>query len=339
MSEVTAYIGIDVSKATLDVAVIESKTPERIKKKRFSNSASGHSDLIRWLSERGVTAADAHICLEATGPYSEVVAQTLVDAGLAVSVVNPARIKGFAQSQLSRNKTDQADAGLLARFCLAMKPSLWSPPPPEYRQLRAWVERLQALKDMRQQEINRIEAHQAAQQLLLVGGVQQHIEWLDEQIAKIEQQINDHIDQHPTLRNDAELIKTIPGIGNTTVAKVLAYGGDLRRFASAKALAAFIGVTPRQRQSGSSVKGRTIISRTGHTQFRKALYMPGMVALRHNPVVASMGQRLKTTGLAPKAIVGAAMRKLAHLIYGVVTSGRPFDINIAMPKLDLQDGI
>lgn len=339
MNEVTVAIGIDVSKAKLDVALLKVDTMERPKSKVFANSVGGHKDLMRWLIERDVSPPQAHVCLEATGPYSETVAQSLVDAGWTVSVVNPSRIKGFAQGELARNKTDSADAALLARFCLAMRPEPWAPPPLEYRQLRAWVDRLQVLKDMRQQEANRVEAHHAASQDVLVASVNIHIEWLDKQIADIEQQIDDHIDRHPTLKNDAVLIKTIPGIGNTTVAKILAYGGDLRRFANAKALAAFIGVSPRQRLSGTSIKGRTMISRAGHKDLRKALYMPGMVALRYNPAIASLGQRLRVTGLAPKAIVGAAMRKLVHLIYGVIHSGRPFDITIAMPRLAIQDGI
>ncbi len=101
----------------------------------------------------------------------------------------------------------------------------------------------------------------------------------------------------------------------------------------------FIGVTPRQRMSGSSVKGRTMMSRSGHAQLRRALYMPGLVARRYNPVLKAFGDRLSAAGLAPKAVVGAAMRKLAHLIYGVINSGKPFDLKIAAPRLDFQDGI
>ena len=277
-NERDGVVGIDVSKRKLDVALM---LQGKIKSKVFANTPAGHAELGAWLIERGADRDGTHLCLEATGPYSEAVALALVESGWPVSVVNPARIKGFAQGELARNKTDRADAALLARFCTAMRPSLWTPPPAAYRELRAWVDRLQALKDMRQQEANRLEAHQASGQTQLTRAVKNHIDWLDRQIAKLERDIDDHIDRHPELKGDAQLIASIPGIGPATVAKVLAYVGDVRHFAGAKALAAFIGVTPRQRQSGSSVKGRTMLSRTGHAALRKALYMPGLVALRH----------------------------------------------------------
>lgn len=119
----------------------------------------------------------------------------------------------------------------------------------------------------------------------------------------------------------------------------MAYIGDVRRFKIAKALAAFVGVTPKQKQSGTSINGRTTISRAGHTAARKSLYMPGMVAKRHNPVIIAMAKRLEQRGLAPKAIVGASMRKLVHLIYGVIKSGQPFRAEIPMAGLEIQEGI
>jgi transposase len=331
-----AVVGIDVAKKKVDLFVVCNA---KGKSKVFDNTPAGHREIQRWLSERGFVPATTHVCLEATGPYSEVLATTLVAGGWKVSVVNPARIKGFAQGEIARNKTDRADAALLARFCAAMRPALWEPPSAAFRQLRAWVDRLQALKDMRQQEMNRIEALEASEQNDVLAHVKSHVTWLDREIGKLERDIDDHIDRHPELKADAELIASIPGIGRTTVAKVLAYAGDVRRFDSAKAFAAFIGICPRQRQSGSSVKGRTMISRAGHAALRKALYMPGLVALRHNPILQAFGVRMKANGLAPKAVVGAAMRKLAHLIYGVVKSGKPFDANFVMNGLAIQDGI
>lgn len=336
MNEAGCSVGIDVSKRKLDVALLmNGKTKSRV----FDNTPAGHASLTHWLIERGAAQETTHICMEATGPYSEIVAIALVEAGWRVSVVNPARIKGFAQGELTRNKTDRADASLLARFCAAMRPGLWTPPPVAWRELRGWVDRLQALKDMHQQESNRLEAYQASGQSQMVAAVQTHLDWLNTQIAELERYINDHIDRHPDLKRDAELLHSIPGIGKTTVAKVLAYAGDVRRFTNAKALAAFIGVTPRQRVSGSSVKGRTMMSRTGHADLRRALYMPGLVARRHNPVLKVFGDRLHAAGLAPKAVVGAVMRKLAHLIYGVIKSGHPFDVNLSNMRLDFQDGI
>jgi len=336
MNEATWFLGIDVAKRKLDIALLVT---DKIKSKVFDNNTSGHAALTRWLIERGAIQSHTHICLEATGPYSEALAIALVDAGWHLSVVNPARIKGFAQGELARNKTDRADASMLARFCAAMRPGFWTPPSSEWRELRGWVDRLQALKDMHQQESNRLEAHLASGQAALVEAVQTHLDWLTKHIAQLERDIDDHIDRHPELKRDAELLHSIPGIGNTTIAKVLAYAGDVRRFASAKALAAFVGVTPRQRLSGTSVKGRSMMSRTGHADLRRALYMPGLVARWHNPLLKVFGDRLSAAGLAPKAVVGTVMRKLAHLIYGVIKSGQPFDPKFSTARLDFQDGI
>lgn len=336
MSEAAYFVGIDVAKRKLDIALLYKG---KVKSKVVENSPAGYALLLQWLAQQGAKTDVSHVCMEATGPYSEAVALALSDAGWTISVVNPARIKGFAQGELARNKTDRADAALLARFCLAMRPSVWIPPSQEWRQLRAWVDRLQALKDMRQQEVNRIEANQAANQPEVVKAIQMHVDWLDAQIKQLESDIDDHINRHPQLKQDAQLLLSIPGIGATTVAKLLAYAGDIKRFTNAKALAAFIGVMPRHKLSGSSVKGRTMMSRTGHADLRKVLYMPGMVGLRHNLVIREFGQRLRAKGMAPKAVVGAAMRKLAHLIYGVISSGMPFDAKLAGMTVDFQDGI
>jgi transposase len=172
-----------------------------------------------------------------------------------------------------------------------------------------------------------------------VNSIHSHLAWLRQCIKELEGQIDDHIDGHPQLKQDADLIKSIPGLGETTAAKVLAFVGDVRRFSTAKALAAYVGVTPRLRQSGSALRGHTIISRSGHTAMRAALYMPAMVALKHNQVIKAFGQRLATKGLTPKAVIAASMHKLVHIIYGVVRSGLPFNPLIAMPPLDFQDGI
>lgn len=328
-------VGIDVSKSKLDVCVLKG---EKVKTKVFRNTRSGHAELSEWLRQRELLAATP-VVLEATGPYSEAVAIALCDAGWAVSVVNPARVVGFAKSELTRNKTDKADARLIAKFGQRADLDIWVAPTPATRQLRALIDRLQALIDMRQQERNRLEALDHGTPTIFKSMVDEHIEWLNAQIKKVQSEIDDHIDDNPDLKLDAELIQSIPGLGRRAAAQFLAYIGDVRRFHSAKALAAFIGVTPRQKQSGSSINGRSRLSKAGHAAARKSLFMPGMVAKRYNPVVATMAVRLEARGLAAKAIVGASMRKLVHLIYGVLKSGRPFDAKIALARLEIQEGI
>jgi transposase len=329
-------VGIDVSKKKIDVEVLLNG---KAKSKVLGNSPGAHQQLIDWLSKFKAPLAEMHVCMEATGVYYEQLAFALHAAGLKVSVVNPACIKGFAQTENLRNKTDAVDAGLIARYCARMTPGLWVPPPLEQRQLRAWSVRLQAMKDMRQQEENRVEAHTISGMDQVAAHVNEHIVWLDTEIAKLEKDIDDHIDRHPGLKKDADLLKSIPGIGTTTVAKVLGQVGNVRRFANAKAFAAYLGVTPRQRNSGSSVRGRTMISRIGHSSMRSALYMPALVAKRYNPVLRGFADRLLATGMAKKAVVGAVMHKLAHLIYGVLTNGKPFDPQYLNKGLAIQDSI
>jgi transposase len=336
MDAAHAVVGIDVSKKKVDIALLVNG---KVKSKVLDNSAEGHKELLVWLIKSKAPMAELAVCMEATGVYYEAVALALHEAGLKVSVVNPGCIKGFGHSENIRNKNDAIDAGLIARYCLAMKPAPWTPPPLEQRQLRAWSLRVEALKDIRQQEENRLEAHTITGMEDVAKHVKEHITWLDEEIKKLESEIGDHIDRHPGLKHDAELIASIPGVGPTTVARILGHLGDIRRFESAKALAAFLGVTPKQRSSGTSLKGRTMISRTGNSAMRAALYMPSVVARRHNPILNQFAERLLATGMAKKAVICAVMHKLTHLIYGVIRTGKPFDPNYLSKGLAIQDGI
>lgn len=336
MDAVRPVVGIDVSKLKLDIALLING---KVKSKVIENTPEGHKFLLEWLGKSKASVEALHVCMEATGVYYEALALALHEAGLKVSVVNPSCIKGFGQSENIRNKNDPIDAALIARYCLSMNPAVWTPPPLEQRQLRAWSLRVQALKDIRQQEENRLEAHTVAGLEEVAAHVNVHVRWLDTEIKKLEKEIDDHIDRHPGLKHDAALIASIPGLGATTVARILGHLGDIRRFKSAKALAAFLGVTPKQRSSGSSLKGRTVISRTGSTSLRAALFMPSLVARRHNPLLNQFAERLLATGMAKKAVICAVMHKLTHLIYGVIRTGKPFDANYLSNGLALQDGI
>ena len=222
MEAAHSFVGIDVSKLKLDVALLSNG---KVKSKVLDNSPAGYVSLLEWIAESKVDMESMYFCMEATGVYYEASALALHEASLKVSVVNPSCIKGFGGSENIRNKNDATDAGLIARYCAAMKPALWEPLPLEQRQLRAWSMRVQSLKDIRQQEENRREAHVVSGMLDVAAHVAEHVQWIDAQIAKLEKDIEDHIDRHPSLKYDADLIKSIPGIGATTVACIRGHLG------------------------------------------------------------------------------------------------------------------
>jgi transposase len=245
----------------------------------------------------------------------------MYDAGHTVSIVNPARI--FAQSQLIRTKNDKVDAGLIARFCLAMHPEPWTPAPPEMRQLQALVRRVDALINMRTQELHRLgTAHTTIE-----GSIQEHIAYLDRQIDILKQQIADRIKNDPDLKAKRDLLQSIPGIGETTIAAILAELHVFERCDHVQKVVAFIGLAPRQFISGSSIKGKPRLSKVGHARLRKALYMPALVSIQCNPIIQILYHRLKENGKNSKVVVCAIMRKLVHLIFGILKSGKPFDEN------------
>lgn len=315
-----ACVGIDVAKASLRIALVGPRTPRCI---TITNTPAGHLELVNWLNKQHLTIV--RVCLEATGSYGDDVAQTLHDASFCVCVVNPARIAAYAKSRLSRNKTDAADAVVIAQFAQSEQPAAWIPLAPAERALRALVRYLDVLHSQRQAEVNRMEL--AGQPSVIVDALQTHITFLDEQIAALQAQIRDHIDQHPKLKEEHELLDSIVGIGTQTATYLLAEAGSLRRYQSGNALAAYAGLTPYQYTSGTSVHRRSRLSKLGNAALRKALYMPALVARKHNPVLKVFADRLQQRGLAPKAVIGAVMRKLLVLAYGVVKSGKAFDPN------------
>jgi transposase len=314
----TSPLGVDISKLKFDACLI--RDAGKLRHKVFPNTSAGFSQLSAWLSKHHVERA--HACLEATGAYSEALATYLHEAGHVVSVVNPAVIKAYAQSHLSRAKTDKADAALIAQFCAERRPPEWRPLPHEVRELQALARRLDSLLEMRQMEANRLEVAATAAVTESIAG---HLAYLDEEIASTGKMIRSHIDNHPGLRDQRDLLLSIPGIGEATAAKLLAEIMDVKLYESARQLAAFAGLAPRLHESGSSVRHKARLSKTGAPRLRKALYFTALVAMRHNPHVRAMGERLKERGKCPMQVIGAAMRKLVHIAYGVLKSGRPFD--------------
>ncbi len=311
-------LGVDIAKKKFDVALLIN---EKLKHKVFMNNQDGFELLVAWLHTQNVHRA--HVCLEASSTYGDALALYMHDTGHTVSIVNPARIKGFAQSELVRTKNDKIDAGVIARFCRAMDPEPWTPAPPEMRQLQVLVRRVDALITMRTQEIHRLgTAHTTIE-----DSIREHIAYLDRHINTLKQQIADRIKNDPDLKVKRDLLKSIPGIGEATIAAILAELHMFERCDCVQKVVAFVGLAPRQFLSGSSLKGKPRLSKVGNARLRKALYMPALVSIQYNPIIQTLYRRLKEKEKNGKLIVCAIMRKLVHLVFGILKSGRPFDPN------------
>lgn len=310
-------LGLYVAKAKLDCAL---RFPDgKYKSKVVENNSNGFKALIEWLAKHD--AATAHVCMEATGVYWEAVAEYLAGKGMVVSVVNPAQIKAFGQSKMVRTKTDQVDARLIASFCAERNPAPWQAPSANEQALRAMVLRLESLQVMRTQESNRIEVARDVVKPSIVA----HVEWLDVQIKALAKEIREHMDGDAGLKNKHALLNSIPGLGERTIAILLAYYANLERFGNARQAAAFAGVDPRQYESGTSVKVKPRMSKIGHAFLRKSLYMPALVALYKTAWGRRFRERLAAVGKPPKLIIGAMMRKLIHVAFGVLRSGKNFN--------------
>jgi transposase len=317
-----AIIGIDVSKNSLDVVLLyKGKKYYHVVK----NNLSGFQHLSSWLKRKRVQ--QVHICMEATGQYGDAAATYFYQSNYQISVINPARIKAYAASRLSRNKTDKADAMLIAEYCQKENPPLWCPPKAVFRSLKALVHYLDALKSMRQQERNRLACNSSQQ--LVKDMLLEHIALLDKKIKDSYRAIHKLIQSDPQLKHYCALLISIPGVGELTAAKLLAEIRDFQDFENARQLTAYAGLNPRQYQSGSSVHRKSRMSKIGNTHLRYALYMPAIVAMKHNPIICDLCQRLSERGLAKMAIVGASMRKLLVLAYGVIKSDSSFDPNFS----------
>lgn len=318
------HVGVDISKKSFHIAVFLG---EKQLNKAFDNTEAGHRELQTWLLKKGVSQSEGHICMEATSTYYEKLAIALADAGWRVSVVNPLQIKAFAESRMVRQKTDRADAHTIALFCAQQEPAQWSPPSRETRELQRLLARMEAVQGMRVQEMNRLhEAEGVAKE-----SVERLLASFDEELRLLKKQVDDHIDRHPGLKEPTTLLKTIPGVGDTVSAYMTAWL-PVRRLDDVRAAAAFVGLTPKSRESGTSLRGKTMLCKMGHSRLRKLLYMPAMNAMRSNPAAKALAERLREAGKPGKLILGAIMRKLVHWIYGVLKSGRAFDVNLALAR-------
>ncbi len=317
---VTAVIGIDVSKDTLDACLLApgGKAHERA----FPNGPAGHAALLAW-ADRHAGGAAAHFGMEATGGYEDALATHLHAAGRTVSVVNPTRIKYAGLVRGRGDKTDKADARLIAAYTRDQSPPAWTPPSPEVRELQALVRRRDDLRTLAAQEKARLEAP------LLTPAARKSVARVVKFLAKgadaLQAAADALIAATPGLKADRDLLATIPGVGTQTASTVLAELPALDRVPSAQAAAAYAGLAPREFRSGSSVRGRTRLSKAGNARLRKALYLPALTAVRFNPALKAFYERLVAAGKPKMCALGACMRKLVMIAYGVLKNRQPFD--------------
>jgi transposase len=321
-----AFLGIDVAKATLAVALLDEQG--RWQSGQFANNPTGFARLLRWLRKR--TQHPVHICLEATGRYSQAVACFWVEQGYVVSVVNPARPQHYRRALGQPTKTDKSDAKLLAHFCATQQPAPWTPPSAAQARLQELTRHLDTLQQAQTRARNRLATGPTTEWVR--RDLETELVSLAQRIAALQQEIEAATQADPAQRQQMALLTSIPGIGVLTAARFLAEVPDVRRFAKADQLAAYAGLVPHQHDSGSSVHRKPTLTKAGNAHLRHAFYMPALNAARFNPVIRQFADRLAAYGKAKMTIVAAVMRKLLHLAYGVLKTGQPFDPNYAVVK-------
>lgn len=316
----THVVGIDVSKAKLDCLWLRDTGTLKVKTKVVANDGKGHRMLQQWLTK--TLKSDPQqilVVMEATGVYHEQVAQALFEEGFQVAVANPAHIKSYAQSLGNTHKTDKQDSLIIARFGAERRPALWQPEAPEIRELKALIARLEALEIDYQREANRLEkAEQRATSETVMASIQNMLRELDKAKQQIEDEIDDHIDRYPQLKRNRALLESIPGVG-TVVSRLMLSVIHSRDFTSARQVAAYLGLIPKLVESGA-FKGRSALSKKGPASVRARVYMAAIVASQWNPDIVAMKQRLLANGKTKMQAIGAAMRKLVHICYGVINT-------------------
>ena len=303
-------LGIDISKADFHACLIQGT---KRTKKSFPNRPAGYRQVRSWLKNR--RCANVHACMEATGAYWEGLAKALHDAGDTVSVVNPSQTVFFARSQLRRTKTDSVDAEMIAQFCQERHPAAWVPPPPEISELRG-------LLSYREHVVGeRMRLEQMATQIHVSKELRkahaQQLRALEVTIAAVEKQLQALATKQPRIAQQVGALTTVSGLGFLTALSLVAKL-PTERLRSAKAAAAYVGLAPSERQSGTSVHGKPRICKTGNAGLRCDLYMPALSAMRFNPILKAFAERLRERGKPGKVIVVAVMRKLVALAFTIL---------------------
>ena len=312
-------IGIDVSKDKLDCLWLKDLTTSKVKAKVFNNRSRDHAALLKWAEQHTKVALnEVHFVMEATGVYHEALAHALYEAGAKVSVINPAQISNYAKSLGTRSKTDKKDSMVIARYAATHELRYWQPEPVEVRHLKALISRLEAISQDIQREENRLEKVQVALTSdVVLTSLETMLGELNKEKRRLEELIDEHIVQHPGLKQDRALLESIPGVGSV-VSRYMMSVIRSRQFESAPQCAAFLGLIPIQHESGSSVRKPPRLSKAGDARVRAKLYMAAVVSIKHNPDIRLQYERLLKAGKSKMSALCAAMRKLVHICFGVL---------------------
>jgi transposase len=322
------FFGIDISKLTFDVTVLtENKTCH----KKFKNTEIGFKEFHQFIKSFD---SSFYFCMEATGVYGICLAQYLTKQNYKTIVANPFIIKSYSRMQMNRNKTDKADSFCIASYCKSLylegkiENKLYKPKSRYYQQLQALVTRLEQVKLLKNQDVNHLES---SLDKTVIKIITQSIGSLDRQIKATKKAIRICVKKDQTLQKQVKLLITIDGIAEITAWSILAYLGDISLFATSGQVASFVGLNPCVETSGTSIN-RTCLSKTGNKRLRKALYMPALVAKKHNLILANFYKRLTEKGKPKKVALCAVMRKLLVLSFAVLKSETAFDPNYRKEK-------
>jgi transposase len=324
--------GIDVSAEQLVVA-LESEGGRGLQR-TFPNRASGHQALILWLQKAG---RKVRVCLEATGLYSLDLALALqATAGIEVAVLNPKLVNRFAAT-LCRSKTDPADAQVLAEYARRMPFQLWQPPTVIALELRALTRHIAALTQQHTRESNRLHAASAstAGARCVQQDLKRSLRHLEHRLEKLRAVALALVQQDPELRPRLTLLLSMPGIGEVSALNLLGELALLAPSLSVRQWVAHSGLDPAHHESGSSVRKPSRISRAGNRYLRRALYMPALVAVRHDPHLRAFYQTLLARHKAKLQALIAVARKMLHAIFGMFRWHHPYDGSRLLPKIGL----
>ena len=296
------FVGVDIAAATA-MAAWQGEKGKVSSPVQIAQSPQGHADLLDKLGAQGVPAAETLVVMEATGSYWITLATTLAQWGYAVSVINPSQAHDFAKALLKRAKTDAIDAQTLAQLGALLQPERWTPPPAIYMELQQRLAQRDSLLDLRQHVTNQL--HALEQGAVVIGAVRRRMEvliaTLNAQIKEVEKEITPVLQQDAAWAKAATLLQTITGVGLVTAAWLVTSTLTVSICPSPEAAVAYAGLVPYVRESGTSVRGKQAISRSGNKRLRRTLYRATLSATRFNPQIKAFYTRLRAAGKPAKS--------------------------------------